>query len=651
MGYTTECTIDAYHMKTECCGGYAMIFAKSVKQFLRTPVTAALFVILFAAAAFFISSGTVIWARNQATIKAYESVFLTIGTVRQPPASFEIILEWDILTKTYAYDTENTWSSTIQPSVLDFDGAGYVIGPERRPFYGAFRPDLTLEPANVKRSITTHAVMEVTPLEDCIPDGQVEVCVLRVLNEYMQEMHDTPPEIGEIIRLCDHYNDDPQPLYAGKTYIMYAEKQEHDIRNMNYYSTEWVPHPVDFSTQNRKDGTLVDGDVTHPSISEVTDGFYETEEGRRWLEFAYALPRFHMFLPVLPTNGTNLLLPFYDSMAYIVDGEDIAAEEYSNGDRVCLVSESFAKMNSLSVGDMLQLPLSYADYSRAPVVRYYENDPSVVGTTAEFNYWWRIRSPLNAAGEIYPVFSDHEYTIKGIYRNNMYDGNAEHDMGANTVVIPMASVRESDENNILDYGPMEDATTSFQIPNGTIEAYTEKWLAQGIDGLEITFHDRGYTQLHRGLEDMKRVAMLFIAIGVAMSITLVFFFCNVFITKNRTRTAIERMLGFTKMQCAASLLAAFLLAAVLAVAAGSVTGAYAEKRISDSVATKDYYDTTCTIGPLGEKGKGLEVVEVSPLYAPAAGAALLALTVIVSAFFMRGNVKGEPLKLLSGKEA
>ena len=64
----------------------AVIFTKSVKQFLRMPVTAALFVVLFAAAAFFVSSGTVIWARNQATIKAYESVFVTIGTVRQPPA-------------------------------------------------------------------------------------------------------------------------------------------------------------------------------------------------------------------------------------------------------------------------------------------------------------------------------------------------------------------------------------------------------------------------------------------------------------------------------------------------------------------------------------------------------------------------------------
>ena len=628
-----------------------MIFTKSVKQFLRMPVTAALFVVLFAAAAFFVSSGTVIWARNQATIKAYESVFVTIGTVRQQPDSFDIKKTWDATTKSHTQRSVSTWSVLIPPSVLDFDGADYVIPPERRPFYGALRPDLALEPNASERYIGDDVIMEFTPLEDCVPDHPVEVRIIRVLNENTRKVH-RGAVAGQIDLVYEPYNESPQPLYSGRTYLMYASGFVYDLLK----PMAWVPGrlsgevAVDFSTQYHPDGTLVEGDITPPSIREVTEGFYETEEGRRWLEYAHALLSFQMIMPVQPTNGTELLLPFYNGEANILDGEDITPEEYVNGDRVCLIPENFASRNGLSVGDTLQLPLIYANYRYAPGYIYVEQDPGF-SIPLLLGSWWEIASPLKADGEMYNVFSDHEYIIKGIYSCGSYTSDDTISMGANTVVIPSASVRESDADNIIDYGPMRDTTTSFRIPNGSIEVYMEKWLAQGIDGLEITFHDRGYTQLHRGLENMKRVATLFLAIGAAMSVALVFFFCNVFITKNRMRTAVERMLGFTKRQCAASLLTAFLLAAVIATAAGCAVGAYAEKRISDSVTLQPSYNTTYTVGPLGEKGSGLEETEISSLYAPAAGIALLVMTVLVSALFMRGNVKKEPLQLLGGTDA
>ncbi|MDR1299634.1 MAG: hypothetical protein LBJ84_05225, partial [Oscillospiraceae bacterium] len=559
-----------------------MIFGKSLKQLLRTPVTTALFMALFAVAAFFVSGGAVIWARNQSAIKTYEDTFITIGTVRQRATSMEITKRWDALIKDYTRRSAARYAAITSPSVLGFDGADYILGPEKRPYYGAWRPDLRLMPEEDPNwSILATYVVELTPLEDCVPDGPVEARIERVLSETPGFVSSwSSLQKGGVVFLCDHYNDSPQPLYAGKTYLMYlANGGMHDPQNVAS-PTEWRPQSVVFSTQCRPDGSRIEASVTTPAIVEVADGFYETELGRCWLEFAGAIHSPLFTLPVLPTTGTRLLLPFYNETANIVAGEDLTPKEYETGDYLCLIPENFAKRNGISLGDALRLPLYYANYENAPN-----------GDFADYNYpsasavsWGTIHienSPLTADGKPYPIFSDHEYIVKGIY-SCAASSDAALSMGG-AVVIPAASVRESDENNIRAYGPMKDATAAFQIPNGTIEAYMEKWLAQGNDELEITFRDKGYTQLRRGLENMKQVSVLFLAIGAAMSLALVFFFCHVFISKNKLRTAIERMLGFTKAQCAASLLSGFLLAAAVSTVIGCAAGLFAEGQITDKL--------------------------------------------------------------------
>ncbi|WP_207650760.1 FtsX-like permease family protein [Sporobacter termitidis] len=519
-----------------------------------------------------------------------------------------------------------------------------MLGPEKRPFYGAWRPDLCLWPEDTHYRLNVPFVVEVMPLEDCVPDSPVQVQIKSVLGK-SPEYALLPIKAGDVVFLCDHYNDNPQRLYAGKTYLMCLRSNgTHDPQDV-YGPVEYVPQAVTFSTQYRPDGTLTEDKITPPAIQEVIDGFYETEDGRHWLEYAGAIYNSYQTVPVLPTNRTQLLLPFYNGTAYVSRGEDITSEEYETGERVCLVSENFAKLNNITPGDTLRLPLYFADYQNAPNDRFPEVDHTTIGGAFE----WNIGSPLNADGEPYPVFSDHDYTVKGIY-SNMPGTDAAYAMGANTVVIPAASVRESDADNILAYGSMKDTTTTFQIPNGTIETFMKNWLLQGNAELDFTFHDRGYTQLHSGLENMKRISVLFLAIGSAMSLALVFFFCHVFISKNKMRTAIERMLGYTRKQCAASLLSGFLLAAVLAVAVGAAAGIYAEKQIANKLISQQYYDTSFTVGPLGGDGVALKERTPSGLYSPAAGLALLLTTTLVSVVFMRGNVKEEPLKLLGGRK-
>ncbi|MCL1835391.1 MAG: hypothetical protein FWG48_04445 [Oscillospiraceae bacterium] len=119
-----------------------MTFAISLKQFCRTPLTSIVFLVLFTTAAFFVSCGAIIWIRNQAVIKAYEDVFVTVGTVRQLPTRIEIDETWDALSKDYTRRRIARYAAPVPVAVLDFEGAEYVFEPEKRPYYGAWRPDL-----------------------------------------------------------------------------------------------------------------------------------------------------------------------------------------------------------------------------------------------------------------------------------------------------------------------------------------------------------------------------------------------------------------------------------------------------------------------------------------------------------------------------
>jgi hypothetical protein len=379
-----------------------MIFSKSVKYILRTPVMTVLFLALFAIAAFFVSSGAVIWARNQVTIKAYEDAFVTIGTVRQRPSYMETTYRWDAFDKDYTQRAGAHYSSIVSASVMDFDGAGYLIAPERRPFYGALRPDLYLWPDDPLRyTLYEHLIVEITPLEDCLPESPVEIRIERQLNEDMRfafDKHLSTDEYvkilstGDTILLCDHYNDNPQPLYAGKTYLVdLMARGVHDLSQIAWAIMEYTPQTVTFSTQHRPDGSAVESNVATSPIVEVTEGFYETEEGRRWLAYADVVHNSYKTVPVLPTGGTQLLLPFYNNTASIVEGEDISPEEYKSGGYVCLVSENFAKINSLALGDALHLPLYYADYQYAPNDNFHDYELIIGGAIG-----WETGSPLNA---------------------------------------------------------------------------------------------------------------------------------------------------------------------------------------------------------------------------------------------------------------
>ncbi|MDD4797437.1 MAG: hypothetical protein PHO66_06700, partial [Eubacteriales bacterium] len=458
----------------------------SIQHLLRTPVKTALFLLLVAAGTALLVFSAVLWTTTVQKMDAVEGMFTTIATVTQASDDVAVYSSWDAATKTYRNFRASRYSRVLGIDALLFDGANYINGPEKRPYYGAYLPEY-------KKTDTQYGfadmffVAEFTPLEDCVPTEPVPVQAVRVL-------HRTVPG-NDTFWFCDHHNDTPPALEKGKTYIgcLFAAANAHADAASTAY-TECYPWMSPDCTQFDQQGNPVDNDVAPaPAMwEEVGPDFYNTARGKVWQNLLDSICRLDETIPVLPTNALTLLPSFHSGDALLTQGREISAAEFADGARVCLISAEFAQNNALAVGDTLPLPLYFANHRSAPGL--------LMGyATGALDF-----SLLNSAGDLYPVFSREEYTIVGIYRYRSFlaGGLGASEIGRDTVIIPMRSVRASDQHNIANFGPMQATTTSFQIENGTIAAFDARFAAQPQSKhFEIRYDDGGYEAISGSLQN------------------------------------------------------------------------------------------------------------------------------------------------------
>lgn len=568
------------------------IIKNSIRQLGRMKGKAALFLILLLLASGFFSMGRSFWSINQKKIKAYEDSFMTVGVVEQKPDTVTEGKSWDAGLKDYYVFIRNVYSSYLPVSVLDFEGAEYLSGPEKRVCYGAYMPEYEAsEMKEIETGMRYGFIIEASPVEDAVPDHPIKIRVSKIWKGHgIRE--------GDIIQLCDHYNPEPKMLYKDKTYVMAVyDGVGHEG------GVEFWPDLMIRSTQAGLDGKYLPDEVDENYFyEEVTDGFWDSERSRRWRNFMEVWDYGNHVFPVTGTSDIHLMMPFYNNEAAVTSGREFTKEEYENGEKVCIIPENFAKKYGFSLGDQIRLPLLIADR--------YHSAGQVFGRMAGgvYNY-------LNAKGEPYKVFEDSLYTITGIYsgRSGLM---TEQGMGYNEIVIPANSVKNSDMDNIVDIGPMKGNTTSFMIENGTIEEYMEKWNRQGIDNVEITFYDKGYTELEANINHMNQISRILILAGAAMVLMVLGYFSWIFILRQRERTAIERSLGFRKSQSFLSLFSGIFLLIALGSFGGCAGGGFLSEAVADDMGQTVYYDTTfgnsapvSTEGIIEEdtKGSGVQV--------------------------------------------
>ena len=535
---------------------------------LRTPVITVAFLLVIMSSGMLLTMGANLWLKSRQNLKAYEENFLTIGTVEQKPDSMRMEKVWNAERKDYEIEQSPQYSVIYPVSILQFEGANYINQPEKRSYYASYAPEYRLiSDDNLDIWVL---IVEFSPVEDCIPDESIKIHVNQVLNgdENLE---------GAELWFCDHTNENPSMLFHDKNYVAhialcgYAHGSHMEE---GLWDAEYAPIPL-VTSQYDENGNLLEDSIEEPqAYYEVVSDFYLTREGKRYFNYARALSLPDRTFPVTGTGATMLLMPFYQGDAYICEGRDISEEEYETGETVCLVSREFAKNNKLSTGDAVHTSLYYTN-SRNTASRNF----SLNGNQGfDFNI-------LDANGEIPEVFEENTYKIVGIYDVAAGADPGNYQMAGDEMVVPMNSIRNRDSKNILAYGPMTGSTTSFQIPNGSIEAYMEEWEKKGIVDLEITFYDKGYRELKSDMDNMKSMSLLLGGVGISMSISLLAFYTHLFLSRQKQRIAIERCMGVSKKNCKKSLMAGMLIILML----GSFLGCGAGAILAGSISQKDFH--------------------------------------------------------------
>lgn len=528
----------------------------SIKQLKRSSVKLIVLIISVIITVAFLIIGSNLLIDTKFKIEHLENSYATIGTVEQKESTTKIESVWDASKKQYTNYRMPAYDQKISENILDFKNADYIVKPEKRPYYGAYLPtyDNHFEEDNYMTSADLYLVVEFSPVEDVIPDHPVMVNIEQVLMGESRE--------NEQLMICSHYQESPPMLLKNHTYIATLMAQENTHTDMNDIHEEWViTGMAPSSTQRDKSGNLIESDLNKVPIyfEEVAQNFYK-ERGQYWINMIESLQRLKKTVPVLPTNSIMVLPSFHKKESVIVEGRSINEDEFNNGNRVCMLQKKFAEKNQIKIGDSIELPLYFADYRNPSSIAFG------IGGAYDF-------SLLNAKGDVYPIFSNQNYEVVGIYDFKNIQGeqmSGSTEMAYDLIIIPSHSLSDSDELNRLDDGVMLHTTTSFIIPNGSIENYKQMFnQIKGHDQLEVSFNDNGYDMMKKTFEKTYVTSCLLLAAGVFASMIICTLIIYFFIVKQKKRLAIERSLGMNKKQCRVSMLSGLFMVVIVASLIGS----------------------------------------------------------------------------------
>ncbi|WP_322172954.1 FtsX-like permease family protein [Acutalibacter caecimuris] len=641
------------------------MFSFSIKQLLRQPWKALLFFLLMAASTALVVTGAVLTVENHVRIQIVEDTYATVGYIEQMPVSNDKVHVPNPCMETSSAQ-KTGYGGYIHPEDLDFPGANYVVKPESRPYYVFHEPSFS----HYGYDDTFH-VVEFSPFAAVGEDGApVEVEVTKVLfsKDNQSQGTCTTPDLalheGDRITVCQCWGETRYPMEPGEKYVAELAKRwncpEHQVdeyvvysrphtgrtdREGNYIGQENFPDDIDWGNES----------PVYPQIAQVTGaGFYEKgNPGYVFAQWAKNVEqRTHCFC-ALATNALEVLPSWHEKNIVLLDGREITQEEFASGAPVCMVSLDFARRNRLTVGSKVNMPFVCAMY----------RDLSSLGGIPHAAF-----SLLDEDGAFYEPFFEQEYEIVGLVGcQKQYEIEA----GQDTFIIPAKSVTAGDESHITYCRPMTRYTASFQIPNGSIQQFDAALKAHvpQAQRLQITYDDRGYSEIRKSLDNSRAMAFLLLMGGIMAALSIMALLLYFFVVKEKKRTAIERSLGMTKRQCRASLLLALMMLTVLSASVGGVCGTLALDKVSglqvvaatpeerDSLYDYDTRYSTWAAGrELAEKAQiEVDVPEYVSYAVPlcisfAVPLCISFLTLVLALLLMALGFRTDPIYLLSTRE-
>ncbi len=233
-------------------------------------------------------------------------------------------------------------------------------------------------------------------------------------------------------------------------------------------------------------------------LKETTDPFWA-----KWLNTAKVNDH---AVPVLCVENLNAIAQFATQDAVLVEGRGFTQQEAANGGKVCVLSESLARANGLSVGDTVSM-------------RFYGRDWSIASNrTTE-----QMANPKafyfsNSVG----FATDAEtFEIVGLYRQKNEWAEGTYAFTPNTVFVPQSAVAGG--TTTMCGG----IYTSVVLKNGAISQLEQIAAENGLEGL-FAFYDQGYSQIMDSLHGYYEVGAVVLRTGLALWLGIILLYLFLF---------------------------------------------------------------------------------------------------------------------------
>ena len=353
-----------------------------------------------------------------------------------------------------------------------------------------------------------------------------------------------------------------------------------------------------------------------------------------WETFIAANPEWQLALQEVDTQyhtfsviGTDLLeslYTFHQKESFITEGRSFADDEYQNGTKVCLISESTAQASGLHVGDEIDLSFYWGlNSSSLPF------DPS----------WQPQPEPFSA--KLGFTGDAKRYKIIGIYRQtNLWDTTG-YSFTPNTVFVPAASLNE------YCFTARQGAMFTYVLQNGRMQDFKDALAAQGFPTNLVFCFDGGYSKIADTLRGFhKSAAQLFIA-ACATSLAALLVYQALFVNRQRRTMGLMLSLGAGRRRAAwfgcRTAILPIVMATVIGAAAGLLTMNATLRSLLSSVS--EVMDTAMSsTAALGHAADA--AVSSAPAAVPLAALAQCAFAALLSFLTISRMTRKSPLELI-----
>ncbi len=297
--------------------------------------------------------------------------------------------------------------------------------------------------------------------------------------------------------------------------------------------------------------------------------FLASDAGAEWKQYIDDLKISYNTFPIIGVDDLMHLSHFARGNAEVIEGEAFTAEELAGGAKVCLISETLALKNGISVGDTLDLS-------------YYEKDEDYPGEKL-LSQGEGVMSPASAIynSDTTPLGESEGYTVVGIYRKgDAWSADDFQNFSPNTVFVPKNSISSDYEEA---FGGL---FTTFILKNGSMEDFAHTVADAGFDEAFL-FDDSGYGDMKAGIEEYGESTNKIVPLGFAVWSVVIALFLMLYPARQGKELDTMDSLGCTRAQrmgfVLSSSLAVLIPGSILGLGAGIFLWKYVTEFLTASI--------------------------------------------------------------------